>query len=119
MSASLDLKSLVHEIGPGFAEAADERDRDEIFVAENYDTLRAHKAFSALVPSELGGGGSTVDIVSEACRRADRRYDAAVDDALIHRTPCSGVNLPKRIETEKRFLRVSRNLQATPMLERE
>ena len=57
MSATLDLKSLVHEIGPRFAEAADERDRDEIFVAENYDTLRAHKAFSALVPSELGGGG--------------------------------------------------------------
>ena len=57
MSSPLDLKSLVQEIGPGFAEAADARDRDEIFVAENYDTLRAHKVFSALVPSELGGGG--------------------------------------------------------------
>ena len=57
MSASLDLKSLVHEIGPGFAEAADERDRGEIFVAENYETLRERKVFSALVPSELGGGG--------------------------------------------------------------
>ena len=57
MSSPLDLKSLVQEIGPGFAEAADGRDRDEIFVAENYDTLRAHKVFSALVPSELGGGG--------------------------------------------------------------
>lgn len=31
---------------------------------------------------------------------------AAVDDALIQRTPCSGVNLPRRIETEKRFLSV-------------
>ena len=57
MSASLDLESLVHEIGPGFAEAADERDRGEIFVAENYEALRERKVFSALVPSELGGGG--------------------------------------------------------------
>jgi alkylation response protein AidB-like acyl-CoA dehydrogenase len=57
MSASLDLDSLAHEIGPGFAEAADERDRGEIFVAENYETLRQRKVFSALVPSELGGGG--------------------------------------------------------------
>ena len=57
MSSPLDLESLVQEIGPGFAEAADGRDRDEIFVAENYDTLRDRKVFSALVPSELGGGG--------------------------------------------------------------
>jgi integrase len=33
-------------------------------------------------------------------------FNAAVDDALIQRTPCSGVNLPRRIETEKRFLGV-------------
>ena len=57
MSASLDLDALVHDIGPRFAAAADERDRGEIFVAENYDTLRAHKVFSAMVPAELGGGG--------------------------------------------------------------
>ena len=31
-------------------------------------------------------------------------FNAAADDALIQRTPCSDVNLPKRIETEKRFL---------------
>ncbi len=57
MSASLDLEALVHNLGPRFAASADERDRGEIFVAENYDTLRAHKVFSAMVPAELGGGG--------------------------------------------------------------
>jgi alkylation response protein AidB-like acyl-CoA dehydrogenase len=57
MSASLDLEALAHEVGPRFAEAADARDRDEIFVADNYDLLKARKVFSAMAPSELGGGG--------------------------------------------------------------
>jgi integrase len=33
-------------------------------------------------------------------------FNAAVDNSLIQRTPCSGVNLPKRSQVEKRFLNV-------------
>ena len=33
-------------------------------------------------------------------------FNAAVDDTLIQRTPCAGVNLPQRTHAEKRFLRV-------------
>lgn len=33
-------------------------------------------------------------------------FNAAADDALVQHTPCADVNLPKRIETEKRFLSV-------------
>jgi len=33
-------------------------------------------------------------------------FNAAVDDALIQRTPCAGVNLPRRSQVEKRFLGV-------------
>jgi len=33
-------------------------------------------------------------------------FTAATDDALIQRAPCSEVNLPKRVDTEKRFLSV-------------
>lgn len=56
---TIDLKALVHEIGPGFAEKAAERDAGAIFVGDNYDVLKANKVFSAMVPQELGGGGAT------------------------------------------------------------
>ena len=51
-----NLQALVQIIGPRFAEHAAERDADDIFVAENYDVLKEHRVFSALVPTELGGG---------------------------------------------------------------
>lgn len=57
MSPSLDLQGLVQVIGPQFAEGAAERDAADIFVAGHYDVLKEHKVFSALIPSELGGGG--------------------------------------------------------------
>jgi alkylation response protein AidB-like acyl-CoA dehydrogenase len=58
MTAKIDLQSLVHELGPGFAEGAAERDENATFVAAHYDALRDRKVFSALVPEELGGGGA-------------------------------------------------------------
>ena len=33
-------------------------------------------------------------------------FNAAVEDTLIQRTPCAGINLPKRTQAEKRFLSV-------------
>jgi alkylation response protein AidB-like acyl-CoA dehydrogenase len=59
MSAKIDLKSLVHELGPGFAEGVEERDVSARFVAEHYEALKEHKVFSAMVSEELGGGGAT------------------------------------------------------------
>lgn len=57
MSRYLDLQALVQIVGPRFAEGAAERDAGDVFVAEHYDVLKEHKLFSALVPTELGGGG--------------------------------------------------------------
>ncbi len=59
MSASINLSTLVHEIGPEFAARAAEADSNDKFVAENYDTMKARGVFSALVPEALGGGGAT------------------------------------------------------------
>jgi alkylation response protein AidB-like acyl-CoA dehydrogenase len=58
MSDAIDLKSLVQELGPRIAEGAAERDEAGSFVSENYAILKEHKVFSALVPSEFGGGGA-------------------------------------------------------------
>ena len=57
MSTRIDLETLVHEIGPGFAEGAAERDTDAAFAAENYRVLAERGVFKAMVPAELGGGG--------------------------------------------------------------
>jgi alkylation response protein AidB-like acyl-CoA dehydrogenase len=59
MSEVINLRSLVEKLGPRFAEGAAERDAATTFVADHYDALREHKVFSALVPSELGGGGAS------------------------------------------------------------
>jgi alkylation response protein AidB-like acyl-CoA dehydrogenase len=56
---TIDLETLVHEIGPGFAEQAAARDESATFVGDNYDVLKAHKIMSAMVPTALGGGGAS------------------------------------------------------------
>jgi alkylation response protein AidB-like acyl-CoA dehydrogenase len=61
---TIDLRSFVTEFGPRFAETAALRDETDAFVADNYDLLKERKIFSALVPTELGGGGTTH---SEVC----------------------------------------------------
>jgi len=69
MTRCPDLQGLVQIIGPRFAEGAAERDRDDVFVAEHYDVLKRHKVFSALVPSDLGGGGVRHSAMCDFLRR--------------------------------------------------
>lgn len=54
-----DWLTLAHDLGSEFAPRAAAHDADDSFVAENYDILKAHHLFSALVPQELGGDGAT------------------------------------------------------------
>lgn len=53
----IDLTALMHEVGPEFDARAAEHDSNDSFVEENYETLKANKVFSALIPKEFGGGG--------------------------------------------------------------
>ena len=72
-SESIDWTSVVHELGPRFAERAERHDQNDEFVAENFTDLKAARLFSAAIPTELGGGGATY---SEMCGivRAIARY---------------------------------------------
>ena len=54
----------------GFTAA--ECDRGDVFVAGNYDVLKEHKVFSALVPSDLGGGGVRHSAMCAFLRRLAR-----------------------------------------------
>lgn len=59
MTARIDLNHILATLGPGFAGRIAELDATDGFVAQNYDELKVHKVFSALVPEELDGGGAT------------------------------------------------------------
>ncbi len=78
MTDTIDLQAILDDLGPGLAEAVTQRDAKDAFAAENYAALKARKVFSAMVPSELGGGGANVlvkqhgeDAPIEATMRAD------------------------------------------------
>jgi acyl-CoA dehydrogenase len=57
MSSAIDLGNILSDLGPRFAEAAEENDAGDRFVLENYEALRQSRVFSALVPDEFGGAG--------------------------------------------------------------
>ena len=48
---------VIEKVGPEFGRRAAAHDAEDRFVAENFAELKEEKAFSALVPVELGGGG--------------------------------------------------------------
>ena len=54
MSSAIDLGNILSDLGPRFAEAAEENDAGDRFVLENYEALRQSRVFSALVPDEFG-----------------------------------------------------------------
>jgi len=54
--------------------------------------------------ADLAEEGYAAATIQLAYGLVSMAFGAAADDALIQRTPCTDVNLPKRIETEKRFL---------------
>lgn len=59
------LLSCLEQIGPTIAKNGEQADQSDRFPAENYQLLRQHRLFSALVPEELGGQGCNF---SEMCR---------------------------------------------------
>ena len=68
MTTQIDLNHVLAALGPGFAGRIAELDATDGFVTENYAELKAHKVFSALVPSELGGGGASYSELCEFVR---------------------------------------------------
>jgi alkylation response protein AidB-like acyl-CoA dehydrogenase len=56
---SSDWSAMAREVGPRLAARAASHDATDSFVADNYRDLRARRAFSAGVPTELGGGGAS------------------------------------------------------------
>ena len=60
-----DRHATMAKLGPVLEAAAAAHDAEDRFVSENYTALKENRAFSAMVPEELGGGGLPH---SEMCR---------------------------------------------------
>jgi alkylation response protein AidB-like acyl-CoA dehydrogenase len=67
-----DWRTVVRELGPGFAARAAAADASDAFVADNYVDMKTHRVFSAAIPLELGGGGATHPELCELLRGLGR-----------------------------------------------
>ena len=76
-----DWMNVVDEIGPRFAENVDERDAADEFVASHYPVLKQRGLLSAMIPSDLGGGGAAHSTVAAMLRRL-AYYDPSTALAL-------------------------------------
>ena len=65
---SRDLAALMHELGPEFASRAACHDDADLFVGENFATLKAHGVLIAGIPAELGGGAAQHRELAEMLR---------------------------------------------------
>ena len=61
-------KDLTHRLGETFYERAQAQNDSDEFVRENYEDLKQHGYFKALVPQELGGAGVTHSQMAEIIR---------------------------------------------------
>ena len=52
-----DRHATIATLGSSFEARAADHDAEGGFVSENYVSLKQHRAFSAMIPEELGGGG--------------------------------------------------------------
>src|SRR5271168_798567 len=63
---------------------ADGVDRDARFPAETIEALRAERALSAFVPTELGGAGVALQTIAEACFQLGRRCGSSAMVFAMH-----------------------------------
>jgi acyl-CoA dehydrogenase len=76
-----DIRRIADEIA---APKADSVDREARFPIETVDALREMRAFSALIPRELGGGGVPFEVVAAACFELGRRCGASAIVFAMH-----------------------------------
>ncbi|QMU58645.1 MAG: acyl-CoA dehydrogenase [Boseongicola sp.] len=59
MTTKIDLAAILDDIAPAFAKNAAWMDATDGFMGDNYDILRERGILTALIPTDLGGGGAT------------------------------------------------------------
>ena len=103
--------SLINELGPQFARNEQQADENDSFVAENYEILREHRLFAALVPTEFGGGGLTYSQLSDVLRTlAHHSSSTALAFSMHQHLVAANVFKHKKgQDVSKTFLKVATN----------
>ena len=70
---------------------ADEVDRDARFPSETVEALRAERALSAFVPTELGGEGVSFEAIAAACFELGRRCGASAMVFAMHQIQVASI----------------------------
>jgi acyl-CoA dehydrogenase len=89
MSVSVDsdqaflhaIRTIAEEIAAPNAVAVD---REARFPRETLEALRAERALSAFIPTELGGGGARIETIAAACFELGRRCGASAMVFAMH-----------------------------------
>lgn len=84
ITESTDWTAIARELGTVFAERAVSHDDEDRFVADNYADARAAKLFSAMVPSELGGGGCSHAEMCAVLRELGRHCGSTALSMSMH-----------------------------------
>ncbi len=89
MSVTVDrdqafLDAVRHVAQEHAAPHADDVDRQARFPVETIDALRAERALSAFVPTELGGGGVRFETIAAACFELGRRCGSSAMVFAMH-----------------------------------
>jgi alkylation response protein AidB-like acyl-CoA dehydrogenase len=79
-----DWVAAARELGPELSEHSADHDTAGTFVAEGYDALKRHRFFSALVPTELGGGGASLAELCDAIRELAHHCPATALSFSMH-----------------------------------
>ena len=78
------LDTIRHVADEFAAPNADSVDRDARFPVEAIEALREQQALSALIPTELGGGGVAFEAIAAACFELGRRCGASAMVFAMH-----------------------------------
>lgn len=76
-----DFLQLTDQLGKEFAKRAQGYDATDTFVKENYDELKEHKFFTAMIPEELGGAGISHAQMCDVLREI-AHYDSSTGLAM-------------------------------------
>ncbi|OED42716.1 hypothetical protein AB833_05690 [Chromatiales bacterium (ex Bugula neritina AB1)] len=87
---AIDWTETATQLGKKFAARAAEHDADNAFVAQNYTEMKDAHLFSAVIPSELGGGGASY---SETCSITRTLAQYCGSTALAYAMHCHPVAL--------------------------
>jgi alkylation response protein AidB-like acyl-CoA dehydrogenase len=74
----------IEKIGPQLQENGRIAEETDSFVANNYDLLRENKIFSALVPTDLGGGGASFVQMSEILKKIASFHPSTALSCSMH-----------------------------------